>query len=395
MTPWIVPAGHEPVIDRLLKLDAPDRSWSLVDWAARPHWIDARYRERRGELAIVRLYPEDRSVPVEHRKTERFTLALIQGRAASVLDALAGHLAIHEHAFEWQRVAAPPPRPPPGPARPPAITDPRELDYERTAFELGLKPAIRQLLDPADAPWAAAMFVRGGAAVCGVLAGLPHGHAVLMAARTLADARAMLDAEFVQFERDEARARVGARELGLRLGYPPCCVEAFLASVAHEPGTDTAKLGEDNWQRIDAAWVARPHRRINSLLFGELLALISFDPCHFDCPAAAALADALFERLAQSAPVAAQALDRQLARPVVIDDHDRRAWLELELDDAGQTRVRAIEMIRLGWDTPDPAPLAPMIGQRIDEHGRMPELPGPRHRVFRFDLDPPAPITAA
>ncbi len=385
---WTVPAGCEAVLDRLLRLGLePGQSWSLVDWAARRTWIDARYRGRHGELAIVRLYPRDRNVPVDHRKTERFTVALVRGHAPGLLTGLARHLAVHEPAFEWQRVEPSlPPRSRTVSAGPPAITDPRELDGERTAFELGLKPAIRQLLDPRDAPWAAAMFVRGGAAVAAALAGLPHSHAVLMVAPTLADARAMLDAELVQFERDDTRSLDGARELGRRLGYPPCCVEAFLAKVSRAAETKAPELGRDNWQRVDAAWVARPNPRINSLLFGELLGLISFDPCRFDCPAAAQIANALFERLAQSAPVAAAALDRQLARPVFIDEQDRRAWLELESDLAGRTRVRAIEVIRLGWDHPDPAALAGLIGQGIDEHGRMPDLPDPRHRVFRFDL---------
>jgi hypothetical protein len=379
MAEWIVPAGCERAIDRLLTLDRADRAWSLVDWAARRSWIDARYRDRRGSLAIVRLYPRDRSVPVEHRRTERFTLALVQGRGGELLDVLREHVAEHEHAFEWQRLE--PPRASDS-SSPPAITDPRELDCERTAFELGLKPAVRQLIHPHDAPWAAAMYVRGGAAVCGVTGGLPHGNAVLMAAHTPADARAMLDAEFVQFERDSNRVIAGTRELGRRLGYPSCCVEAFVRSIevdSPEPGID------DNWRRLDDAWVARPNPRINSMLFGELMQLISFDPCQFDCPAAGAIADALFERLATMAPVAAEALDRQLARPVVVDWRDRRAWVKLEARPDGQTCIRAIEPIRLAWEAREDAPLAVVIGQRVDEFGRLPELPGSRHRVFRFD----------
>jgi hypothetical protein len=374
MTEWIVPAGQDRALDRLLKLDRPERAWTLVDWVARRHWIDARYRDRRGNLAIVRFYPRDRSVPVEHRRTERFTLALVQGRGGELLDALTEHLASHEHVFDWQRLE--PPRPA-GPASPPAITDPRELDCERTAFELGLKPAFRQLIDPRDAPWAAMMAVRGGAAVCGQIGGFAHGSAVLMVAHTPAEARAMLDAEFAQFERDEARKLAGARELGRRLGYPTCCVEAFVHSVetsASDPEID------DNWRRLDAAWVARPNPRINSMLFGELLQLISFDPCHFDCPNAGAIASALFERLTEMAPVAAEALAAQLARPVVIDERDRRAWVEIE---AGY--IRGIEPIRLGWEIQDHSPLEVVIGQRVDEFGRLPDLPGSRHRVFRFD----------
>lgn len=380
MPEWIVPAGREVAIDRLLKLDRPDRTWSLVDWAARLNWIDARYRDRRGNLAIVRFYPRDRSVPVEHRRTERFTLALVQGRGAELLDVLSEHLAGREHGFDWQRLE--PPRAP-EPAQPPAITDPRELDCERTAFELGLKPAVRQLIDPRDAPWAAAMYVRGGAAVCGQIGGFPHGNAVLMVATTSEDARAMLDAELAQFERDSARVLAGTRDLGRRLGYPSCCVEAFVRSV--EAGSPDPAI-DDNWRRLDAAWVARPNPRINSMLFGELLQLISFDPCRFDCPAAGGIADALFERLAAMAPVAAEALDRQLARAVVVDERDRRGWVEIESDAEGRTRIRAIEPIRLGWEVPDHSPLAVVIGQRVDEFGRLPDLLGSHHRVFRFDL---------
>jgi hypothetical protein len=371
MAEWIVPEGRERVLDRLLRLD---RGWSLIDWAARRHWIDARYRDGRGNLAIVRLYPRERSVPVSHRRTERFTIALVQGRADALLDALAEHVAGHEHAFEWQPLEPPLPRNPP---RPPEITDPRELDGERTAFELGLKPAVRQQIDARDVPWAAAMYLRGGAAVCAATAGFPHGKAVLMAAQTLADAESMLDAEFVQFERDAARKYAGMRELGRRLGYPSCCVDAFVRSV--EVGSPGRHI-DDNWGRFEAAWVARPNPRINSMLFGELLQLISFDPCRFDCPAAAAIADALFERLAETAPTAAAALDRQLARAVIVDERDHRAWVDFD----DQECIRAIEPIRVEWEEPHHSALNGVIGQRVDEFGRLPDLPG--SRVFRFDL---------
>ncbi|MFV8755812.1 hypothetical protein ACNOYE_35115 [Nannocystaceae bacterium ST9] len=384
MTEWFVPPDQAPVLDRLLRVglvDARARTWTLVDWAARQHWIDARYRERGGGVAVLRLYPRERSVPVEHRRTERFTLAALRGGGPALLDALAEHVGRHEHAFVWRR--ANPSSPAPPPVQSPAIVDPRELDSERTAFELGLKPALRLLFDPQDMPWAAALLVREGAAVAGVLAGLPGGHAVLMAAHSLADAEAMLAAEFVQLGSDHARGHAGARELGRRLGYPSCCVEAFVANVER----CRRSRSDHNWGRLDAGWCARPNPRINSLLFGELLRLISFDPCRFDCPSAGAIADALFDRLAIDAPIACAALDRQLARPVLVDDHDRRAWIELAPDERGRPCIRALEPIRLGNDTPlDREALFALIGQRVDEQGRLPDLPGAHQRVFRFDL---------
>lgn len=382
MSQWIVPAGREVVISQLLELDA--REWHLAGWAARTHWIDARYRGAQGNHVLVRLYPNDRRVPVEHRTTERFTLALLQGQPGSLLDRLAEQIARHESAFEWKRLDPPPSE---AARAVPVMDDPRELDVERAAFNLGLKPAIRQLLDPQDAPWAAAIFVQEGSAVSGVLAGLPHGNAILMVAPTLAQTRAMLDAEFVQFGLDTERALAGTRELGRSLGYPDCCVEAFVADVVLDRLSTTIDQFVDNSaRRLDAAWVPRPNPRINSLLFGERLQLISFDPCHFDCPAAAALANAVFERLAESSPLATAALDRELARPVIVDPNDLRAWVELETNPAGEVHIRSITPIQPGGQDFDPTPLAVVVGQRVDEAGRLPELPGSRHRVFRFDL---------
>lgn len=374
----IVPAGLDALIDRMLRV-GPHSGWQLLDWVARRGFIDARHRDRRGRLAFVRLYPREREVPVAHRRSERFCIALLRGEGEPLLDVLVEHLAAHEHAFAWQHEQAPSaPSPPPSSE----ILDPRELEAERISFERGIKPAIRQQIEREDAPWAATMFEREGAAVCVLDAELVPGRAQVFAARSPALALAACAAELAQVIRDPVAAAEGARELGRLLGYPACCVEAFVDDARTRRLQGPIYGVSKNWLRLDAAWVACPAPRINSLLFGEPLQLISFDPCRFDCPHALALADRIFAALAEQHPRACAELDRLLARPVLLAADDQRAWITLDDD----RRITAVEPIRQGGGEDHESHLLAFVGGRVDAQGRIEGLPPPhRHRVFHFE----------
>ncbi len=367
---WAVPEGREALITELLHLGGAG-GWWLVDWVAHERWIDARFRSRAGALAFVRLLPPDAAAPGRPLRTDRFTLALIRGRGPGLLAALGSRVAAREAEFRWRRIE------PRAPAEARIEADPRELDVERLAFARGRKPALRELSAADGILWSAWLHARSGAAVTVLppLDGRRRNDEVLMVARTLADAEAMADAALRECLSDRSASAAGTRELGLRLGYPSCCVEAFIADFERERppqvradplGRSPAKIreAEEVWRRLDRAWVARPDPRINSLLFGERLRLISFDPCRFDCPAALALARALYELGVDEDPAAAAALLRELARPVAVDEYDRRAWVELGVDGEGALRITDVEPLRTITAVPPPAQLVPLLRGR-------------------------------
>jgi hypothetical protein len=105
-----------------------------------------------------------------------------------------------------------------------------------------------------------------------------------------------------------ARTTDGARALGGLLGYPPCCVEAFVGR------TDRRAAG------LWAAAAARSERflpRLN-VLDHAILSYVAFFPCRFDCPDAAARADALAALLARRHPALVSRIDAALARPRLV-----------------------------------------------------------------------------
>ena len=373
-----------------MELLAVDRGtgWRRVDWAARKHWIDARFCHRSGGLALLRLYPPGRTLPVPHQQTAAFTLALMAGRGEDLLPALAEHLARHEHRFVWERPAPPAPEPVPEPRAPPRVRA-SELDVEDRAYALGLKPGLRLRCDP-DGLLHTAWLRREDSAMV-LLAPLPGDPLpVLMIARTPAHARAMAEAHLEERHQSRRRNAAGTRALGRLLGYPACCVEAFIAGFAAQRPDDLPQLPReavDVWRRLERSWIPRPRPRLNGLLFGECLRLLSYDPCRLDCPAALAQADQLHAIASADDPEAAAELDRLFARPVFVDASDRRAWIELDDIGGGESRIRAVEPIRNETQIPaDERVREQLLGLRVDADGRVPELCELPARVFRFDL---------
>src|SRR5262245_34658572 len=113
------------------------------------------------------------------------------------------------------------------------------IDVEYHAFRAGLKPAIRLSADPGHAGPMAARYAALGCAVAIADATFSSDHypfdrplQVLYAARTPAEAEALRDAEAPLRGSVVTSLAVGTRavrEVGLRLGYPPCCVDACCA----------------------------------------------------------------------------------------------------------------------------------------------------------------------
>lgn len=114
----------------------------------------------------------------------------------------------------------------------------------------------------------------------------------------------------VEAERD--RSPEGARRAGLLLGYPPCCVERFVAlersSEAECDGVNEAALRA----LLDGPpvhWALHP-------LCAE--SPIGFVPCSGRCPGALAVARRVLDAVAREDPAGAAALRARLLRPMLI-----------------------------------------------------------------------------
>lgn len=192
---------------------------------------------------------------------------------------------------------------------------------EVLAFAIGIKPALRITAGPGElARWRAR-----GAVVEEGSGGL------LYVARDAATARALRDAEAEVHpgatpRRPDDAVLDAHRALGRLLGYPPCCVEAFVARVVR--GVDVRADGTRAAERVVAAEDAlRRSTRVlarTSVLLPKREALVAFDPCAFDCALALRAADALFAALLERDPVRADALRARLIEPVRLDAEGRR-----------------------------------------------------------------------
>jgi hypothetical protein len=174
------------------------------------------------------------------------------------------------------------------------------------AFEAALKPMLRELLEESSIESARARFEHAGFVT--ELSPLAFGptrdgwlgtfesraeaagdrsrvRRPLYVGRVRSTLREAIDAEV-------ARTADGARTLGRLLGYPRCCVEAFVVA----PDRRASRL----W----AAAAARSTRFAPRLdvLDHSIFSYIGFFPCRFDCPEALAQADAVAALIARSHP---------------------------------------------------------------------------------------------
>lgn len=109
-----------------------------------------------------------------------------------------------------------------------------------------------------------------------------------------------------------------AAELGALLGYPPCCVAAFIAQRArHDNSLNRYLIAARTTAPGPWPW------QLNELA----LRLIAFYPCRYDCARALAIADQTLATIAAASPALPAELARLLAATVVYVDHDHQAWL--------------------------------------------------------------------
>jgi hypothetical protein len=203
------------------------------------------------------------------------------------------------------------------------------IDPELAALEAGLRPAVRVSVDPEQAEEVAGRFRSRGLPLVWARAPASVGGrpvSLMYVGLTLRDAEAARDAEAGCLPGAQATAPnlEDHRALGIALGFPRCCVDAYCARLAR--GLEA--LAEDYLAARDA-WVARPHPWLNQLLLACGVRLVTFYPCRYDCASALAYARAVMEAIRGRDEEAARDLGRDLSRAVAIAPSGARALVEL------------------------------------------------------------------
>ncbi|MBN8615823.1 MAG: hypothetical protein J0L92_34840, partial [Deltaproteobacteria bacterium] len=193
------------------------------------------------------------------------------------------------------------------------------------ALEAGLKPMLRELIAVNDLESARARFEADGwrVEVSPLVFGPTHdGWLGRPESRAGTPRPSSLDRQPMYVGRDRARLREaidaerahtleGARALGALLGYPSCCVEAFVSHVAD--------------RRAVRLWASAAERTPPDAFAARLaitdpntFAYVSWFPCRFDCVPSIALADALAEIVAREHPDFVRLLDDALGAPRLV-----------------------------------------------------------------------------
>lgn len=212
-------------------------------------------------------------------------------------------------------------------------------DVERVAVLAGVKPGLRRSYRrAADAEGLAEELRREGleARVASEIIRWrgDERHHVVYASPDPALVRRLIALEDAGLpERSDAPRAVLAerhRELGAALGYPPCCVDAFvtrnIVPARRLLGPRTRRLLElvsppahDRFEAARTAWCVDPLPELNPFFAGERRTLISFEPCSYRCAAALSLARATERAAAAVDEKAARLLREALVAPVAVD----------------------------------------------------------------------------
>lgn len=195
-------------------------------------------------------------------------------------------------------------------------------ELEQLAFRIGIKPALRTWVSTRRASGLVQGLERRGVAVARSVE--LDGKVVLYVGRDRARVEALRAAEAIVLPGRGAPSEEGLaahRTLGRLLGYPRCCVDAYLARVARgvhlrADGTRAAEVVvalEDAASRSDSRL-----GRLNVVAPGHR-ALVPFYPCRLDCEYAARFASALYDALRLRDVAAAEALRAALVAPLHLD----------------------------------------------------------------------------
>lgn len=257
------------------------------------------------------------------------------------------------------------------------------VDVEYHAFRAGLKPAIRLT---ADVGHLEAMVARYAALGCSTVTAdakfstdhyaLDRTVQVLYVARTLADAEGLRAAEAPLCGVGTKSLDEGAnavREVGLRLGYPACCVDKCCERYVRR--FEAARTGVGHaaqaYHAARDAWVPAPRWQLDDLMFAARASVISFEPCTYLCDVATRYADAVLAVVASVDQGARAELEARLRRNVAIDTRGGRAIVAL---DGARVIARSEPLRGAEGQTLDGANerLAPtLVGLRVGDDGKV------------------------
>lgn len=216
------------------------------------------------------------------------------------------------------------------------------LDPELTAVRLGLKPVVRVAVEPARRAEAERRLRDAGLAVVSSRRGaLLQGSVywLLYASSRDRSARAVRDLEEPVLpgspEVDPRERRERHRALGRGLGYPLCCVDAFLERLERGVGVrrgGTAVEGVEDWVAFAEAHSAAAYWGVNTCRNREALWLVPWYPCRFDCAATGRYAQVLFDHLHRRHPEDAEALREALRGTFVLAPDGGRARVERDAE---------------------------------------------------------------
>lgn len=218
-----------------------------------------------------------------------------------------------------------------------------EPSVEWISVTLGIKPACRLVVAESEvetiqaAARAASLHcedIRAASFISRFSTATNAGKATLLyVARTVESAVAARDAERAMIDSDRSFWRRRAphiRKLGAALGYPTCCVEAFMP-VRHQPNAT-----------IRFRALAQTDDPISFLLndfVEDRRSLVSHFVCRYDCAASLRNARAVFDQLPQS-----RAGDlRRSARGFVVAFREGGVLRLIPLDDSADNRFSSVE----------------------------------------------------
>ncbi|HWA72748.1 MAG TPA: hypothetical protein VG937_10450 [Polyangiaceae bacterium] len=237
------------------------------------------------------------------------------------------------------------------------MTIPR-IDVEWLAFKAGVKPAIRISAEPGSSLDIVARFSDAGASVVtrsGFMGEAREQRVLIYVARTIAEAEELRDIEapLVRLgKHSPGKLEVeNTSKLGIRLGYPACCVDAFSGRLAKRAAFRDPFDPVDDFVAARAAWVSRPDPRLNNLLLPVNARIITFEPCSYQCARALAFADSVLELALAHDPPSGRALLNLLSRDVVIAPDGVRAVV---LQSAGGSIRSASSLAEICGRTPEP-----------------------------------------
>jgi hypothetical protein len=114
------------------------------------------------------------------------------------------------------------------------------------------------------------------------------------------------------------------RDVGLALGYPPCCVDAYV-NLAIASAAAPREPSSEEFRTAVAAYDASPLWQLNHLLL-ESGALATFMPCSYRCAAALDYATRVLAIVAAAVPGRGGAVTAAaLATAMALDEDGGRA----------------------------------------------------------------------